>query len=387
MPRYAPYYDLDDPSHHHGHHRDRPRSYSRFDSSPPPQPSSHHPYARPPRPPRKQFGAYHPVLVAAYPDGCRIVGPDEASEPGGLGEEWGRVEGGRYRPWGGEGMGGMGRAPAPGGRRESSANARPEQTMDTEMRPASTFAASPSAEPTHQRNTNVGNSNTSGITSLLLYPLPPSLSRTDALSLVAPFWPASLESVAIPPSNSHGFSAAAAATSGVRVILDPAEAMALVERGRRGEVKWEGEKVQVRVEKEAQGGAEKELRGEGGTRKGKERAHAYEEGEAGDGSGEKGRDHLHDAGALPNSFSAYRSVTPLSRPDTPVALFSRLFGPPRPPVAAAKKKHEPSSKEQDEQVRLVVGERKIIRRMQKLDLRSPVGQGREGEDDEMVPGY
>ncbi|GAA5953306.1 hypothetical protein JCM10213_000693 [Rhodosporidiobolus nylandii] len=89
-------------------------------------------------------------------------------------------------------------------------------------------------------------------TALYLFPLPLTLSRAKVLSLVAPFYPSALKVVSLtsllPPGHDNLASGSAGRTGAVRVVLPVEEAKKLVERGRKGEVLHEGERVCVEPE-------------------------------------------------------------------------------------------------------------------------------------------
>ncbi|GAA5841386.1 hypothetical protein JCM11251_006173 [Rhodosporidiobolus azoricus] len=429
MPRYTPYLDLDAPSSHHRSHRHE----SSYDPSLPHflpplhlpvQDERHsppyHPYARPPpsrnHGRRRKVGAEHPSLLEAFGGRVRIIGPDEESERvGGLGRMRDTVHGGLYGSgWGGLSEGGVGGGGREGRRKPFAAHARPEERQDVRM---STALALEGAGGGAEQGGGIGaatkKSRTTTTATLLLHPLPLTLSRSDALALISPFWPEKLESIsssnATCPSAdgpaSSSSTAAAPSEGAVRVVLMSEDAVVMTEKGRRGELKWAGNavKVEVEVDDAKRGeatamrygdepmGMSKNARAEEGEvvgalkkGKGKERVRTPE--------GRQAESTVNSTSFRPRSSSsiaatprppcAFRPSFTRSIPAIP-SSHAHLF---RTSAATAKKMKQKSAK--DEQVKVLVGQRKMEKRMERMDLgrgtRRVTTEIQEEEEDEVI---
>ncbi|GAA6036436.1 hypothetical protein JCM8097_003506 [Rhodosporidiobolus ruineniae] len=250
--RWAPYYA---PSHAY-----QPLHFP--SSPPPPQHYRPGPLNEGHQPRGRRRGADHPLLKRLYPDGVRVIGADDGDDffeerPGKVVVKGGAQTGSATEVGGAKGGGGNGYGTGGVG----GGGARPEEAMDEQMKDGASFLNSlhlPITATTQAAQKL--SSSTPAATALLLHPLPVTLSRSSALSILSPFFPTTLEAYTHGPSSS----------SGIKVVLPTGEAKQVVAKAKRGELIFKDRKVEVSVLEEL-GGME-EMQPVGGEKDGRSAA-------------------------------------------------------------------------------------------------------------------
>ncbi|GAA6036450.1 hypothetical protein JCM8097_003513 [Rhodosporidiobolus ruineniae] len=175
-------------------------------SPPPPQHFRPRPLNEGYQPRGRRRGADHPLLKRLYPDGVRVIGADDGDDY--FEERPGRVMGrGGAQAGSATGVGGAKSGGVSGNGVEvgGGGGARPEEATDEQMKDGASFLDSLHLPITSTTQTAQKLSSSSpATTALLLHPLPVTLSRSSALSLLSPFFPTTLEAYTHGPSSSSG---------------------------------------------------------------------------------------------------------------------------------------------------------------------------------------